>query len=85
MWRSAHLILLGDEVCNLWKIAIDFASVEEPDKNDSIIFYDQPNPIVPKSNAIIATFCPEFLKILDVKNTDSSLHLFNRLFNTLEE
>lgn len=71
--------------CSLWKIAIDFASVEESDKNDSIIFYDQPNSIVPKSNAIVATFCPEFLKILDVKNTDSSFHIFNRLLETLEE
>lgn len=71
--------------CSLWKIAIDFASVEESDKNDGIIFYEQPYSIVSKSHAIVATFCPEFLKILDVKNTASGLHLFNRLLDTLEE
>ena len=59
--------------------------MQESDKNDGITFYDQPNPIMPKSHAIVATFCPELLKIPDFENTGSGLNLFNRFLNTFEE
>ena len=68
----------------LWKIPVNFLSIETSYKGYSAVFKNKSQPKIADTNSIVFAFVPQPFEMVDLLKSPGSLNLFDDVFDAVQ-